>query len=194
MSAADPQGIRVALLVTSILEGLGIDHHLGGSYASSIHGIPRQTQDVDLVVDLPRASISTFLEALGVDFYADSESALRAVSAKSSFNVLHLDSGIKVDLFVRGDTPFDLAEFERAIKVEIASGDGDSQRVRVKSAEDTVLRKLQWYRLGGEQSDRQWTDVLGCLEAQKEALDRAYLVRWAEDLEILDLLERALQD
>jgi hypothetical protein len=108
--------------------------------------------------------------------------------------VLHLASGVKVDLFVRGESAFDLTEFDRARPIAI-HGEGDEVHyVRLKTAEDTILRKLLWYRLGGEQSDRQWGDVLGCLRGQESLIDRDYLDRWAKELQIEDLLSRALSE
>ena len=128
------------------------------------------------------------IAALGSDFYGDVASARRALAHRSSFNLLHLASGVKVDVFCLGDTAFDRSEFERAESTRLF-GD-DSVRIRVKTAEDIVLRKLQWYRLGGEVSDRQWSDVLGCLQAG--ARDLHYLRQWARELGLSDLLERAL--
>lgn len=193
MSPEHPQALWVALQVIGVLERLGIDYHLGGSYASSIHGVPRQTQDVDLVADLPTSLAVALVEGLGPDYYADAESALRAAKQRSSFNVLHLATGVKVDIFCLGDSAFDRAEFERARPAQLR-GLGRDVEVRIKSPEDTVLRKLAWFRSGGEVSDRQWGDVVGCLEAQGETLDRSYLERWAAELGVQDLLERAWTD
>lgn len=92
---------------------------------------------------------------------------------------------------VRGTDPFDLSEFDRASVIPI-QGTGEAPAlVRVKTVEDTILRKLQWYRLGGKQSDRQWTDILGCLRGQTATIDHDYLGRWARDLGVDDLLDRA---
>lgn len=188
MTPSQPEGLRVALRVIEIFESLGIAYHLGGSYASSIHGVPRQTQDVDLVADIGPEQIEPFIAALGADFYADAEPARRALAQRSSFNVLHLSSGVKVDVFCLGDSAFDRSEFERAELTPLY--DEPPRRIRVKTAEDTVLRKLEWYRIGGEISDRQWTDVIGCLRAGPRDLD--YMRRWARELDVADLLERAL--
>jgi len=189
LTPSHPEGLRVALRVIEIFDRLGIDYHLGGSYASSIHGVPRQTQDVDLVASFREEQIEPFVAALGSDFYADAESARAALARRSSFNILHLASGVKVDLFCLGDSAFDRSEFERA---ELVSLFGEPPaRIRVKTAEDIVLRKLLWYRLGGESSDRQWSDVVGCLEAGDR--DLHYLRHWAAELGLADLLERAMR-
>jgi hypothetical protein len=188
LTPTHPEGLRVALRVIGIFETLGIEYHLGGSYASSVHGVPRLTQDVDLVAKLAPEQIEPLVAALGGDFYADAEPARRALEQRSSFNVLHLASGVKVDIFCLGDSAFDRSEFERARPTRLY--DDEAVRIRVKTAEDIVLRKLQWYRMGGETSDRQWSDVLGCLGATARDID--YLRHWARDLGVADLLERAL--
>lgn len=190
MTPEHPEALRVALEVVGVLEELGISYHLGGSYASSIHGIPRQTQDIDLVVDLDGVSVNALLDRLPNDYYRDSVAAGEAVRRRASFNLIHLASGVKLDLFVVGDEPYDREELSRSREVRLPSAP-DCQ-LRVKSAEDTVLRKLQWFRLGGETSDRQWTDVLGVLRSQGQALDLDYLERWAKELGLEDLLERAV--
>lgn len=190
MSPELPESLDVVLRVIGVLEVLGIRYHLGGSYASSVHGIPRQTQDVDIVAEVPYEAIRDLVAELRGDFYVDESGAIRAVRERTSFQLVHLDSGIKVDIFVRGDSAFDLEEFSRHRPEPI--GPGQQRRLVVKSAEDTVLRKLQWFRMGGEVSERQWRDVLGVLRAQAGRLDRAYLERWASELGVRDLLERAL--
>lgn len=190
MTPSDPEGLRVAFLVLEALERLGVAYHLGGSYASAIHGIPRQTHDVDLVVDLRMERIHDLVQALAGEFYVDEMAVARAVRERASCNLVHHATGIKIDLFVKGASAFDVAEFER--KVAVRLGDDDPHEVFVKSAEDTLLRKLLWYRLGGEVSDRQWEDVRGILSVQAGRLDMAYVSNWAERLGIRDLLDRLL--
>jgi hypothetical protein len=185
------EALEVALQVVEVLDELGIRYELGGSLASSLHGVPRQTRDVDLVVDLPMSAVAPLVARLEKDFYVDADSARRAVNRRASFNLVHFASALKIDLFVQGTGVFDRIEFERRSPHSV----GDlSRSIMVSSAEDIVLRKLRWYRIGGEVSDRQWSDVQGVLKAQGERLDRDYLARWAENLEIDDLLERALAE
>lgn len=190
MTPTDPEGLRVALIVLEVLDRLGIPYHLGGSYASAIHGVPRQTQDVDLVVDLGKDRVGGLVQALAGDFYVDAEAVATAVRERASCNLVHLATGIKVDLFIKGTAAFDVAEFDRKVLVRL--GDEAPHEVFVKSAEDTLLRKLLWYRLGGEVSDRQWEDVRGILSVQAERLDLAYLRQWADRLAIRDLLDRLM--
>ena len=190
MSPEHPETLRVVFLVIDVLETLGIRYHLGGSFASSVHGLPRQTQGIDLVVDLDAANVDELVSRLGVAFHADGESARVAIREGGSFNLIHFESGLKVDLFPRGDDPFDHEEFSRGRPETVVA---DPERCAfVKSPEDTVLRKLRWYRDGGEVSERQWRDVLGVARTQGTRLDRSYLRRWARELGIEDLLLRAL--
>jgi hypothetical protein len=182
---------KIPLEVIDVLESLGVPYHVGGSFASSIHGIPRQTLDLDMVVDLPLSAVPAFVSRLEKDFYLDDEAIRRAIARHTRFNLIHLATGFKVDMFTPGPGGFDLSELARSVLFTI---DDPQRTVVVKSAEDTLLRKLQWYRLGGETSDRQWSDILGIVRIQGERLDLPYLRRWSESLEIADLLDRAFRD
>lgn len=183
--------LLAALRVIDVLEELGVRYHLGGSWASSIHGVPRQTRDLDIVVDLPHSLVPILVSHLQSEFYLDEERIRHAIQRHSSFNMIHLTTGFKIDVFLHGSGEFDRLEFERSRPQRITT---DQEReVVVKSPEDTLLRKLQWYRIGGETSERQWTDILGIVKEQGDRLDREYMGRWAEDLGVSDLLERALR-
>jgi hypothetical protein len=182
--------VAIALRVIEALEDLAVPYHVGGSFASSVHGFPRQTHDLDLVVDLPVSVVPLLVAKLESEFYLDTERIRQAIRRGSSFNLVHLTSGFKVDVFVSGRGAFDRSELSRAAPQHLAEDSpGD---VMVKSPEDTLLRKLQWYRLGGETSDRQWTDILGIIRTQGDRLDLEYLRNWAGTLEVEDLLDRAL--
>ena len=190
MTPGDPEALQVAFRVLEVLQRFGVSYHLGGSYASAIHGVPRQTHDVDLVVDLGPEHTAEIAHALDDEFYVSEEAVARAVAERSSVNLVHYSTGVKVDLFVKGSTAFDTSEFTRRILVRLR--DEPPQDIFVKSAEDTVLRKLHWFRLGGEVSDRQWQDVQGIVNVQGERLDVDYLTHWADLLGVRDLLDRVL--
>ncbi|NJL28358.1 MAG: hypothetical protein HC897_10955 [Thermoanaerobaculia bacterium] len=183
------ESLKAVLEVVELFEELEIPYHVGGSLASSVHGLPRQTNDLDLVADLPMAVAPILVLRLQERFYIDAESIRRAIQRRSSFNLVHLATGFKVDVFVAGRGRFDRMELARHGAHHL---EGLEREVVVKSAEDTVLRKLEWFRLGGEVSDRQWNDILGIVRTQGDRLDREYLREWAGNLGIDDLLERAL--
>ena len=182
--------IAVTLRVIEALVDLGVPYLIGGSLASAVHGVARATADADLVADLHLEHAEPLAQALGDAFYVDVEAIRDAIRHRSHFNVIHLETVFKVDVFVNKQRPFDQAQFERRAAQIVAT---DPERsVYVASAEDTVLTKLESYRLGNEVSDRQWRDVLGVLKVQGERLDAAYLRRWARALSVEDLLEKAL--
>jgi hypothetical protein len=192
MSRKLPSPLTVVLGVIDILEDLGARYHLGGSFASAIHGVPRQTMDADIVVDLDAGRVAQLVERMKNDFYVDPGVAAEAVARHGSFNAIHLASGFKVDFFVKGGSDFDETELARSELCEVVHDPPRS--VYVKTAEDTVLRKLQWYVSGGGISDRQWRDVLGVLMIGGDEIDRDYLREWADRLDLGQVLNRALSE
>ncbi|MCP3963705.1 MAG: hypothetical protein GY719_38200 [bacterium] len=182
--------LEVAYEVIEVLEGLQVPYHVGGSFASSLHGVPRQTHDLDLVVDLRPEKVPRLVDRLSGRFYIDADMIYGAIRREGSTNLLHLETGFKIDLFIRQPGPFDSSEFRRHGPQRLS--EDSSREVMVKSAEDTLLRKLQWYREGRMVSDRQWTDILGIVQTQGDRLDEDYLHYWAGELELDELLERAL--
>ncbi|MGH9840926.1 MAG: hypothetical protein ACREEM_19300 [Blastocatellia bacterium] len=186
-----PDSIRVSLLVTRILEKLGVEYLIGGSMASTIHGKPRLTNDVDLVADIKESQVESLVSALESDFYVDELALRRAIRERSSLNIIYLPTMFKADIYIwRGD---DWAQEQMRSRVEKPLIENDDSTVRQFSdAETTILQKLSWYRKGGEVSQKQWEDVIGVLQIQREALDSGYLRHWAAKLGVLDLLEKAL--
>jgi hypothetical protein len=183
---------EVVLRAVALLDELRIPYLIGGSLASSIYGTPRTTADVDVVI-APRSDQLEPLEtALRAEFYVSREAMEEAFRTRRSFNAIHLDSVQKIDFFMIGQQPFDVEEFSRRILHTLPGSEGAG--IAFKTAEDTVLRKLQWYRAGGERSEQQWRDVLGVLAVQSGRLDEAYMDRWANHLGVSDLLARARTD
>jgi len=189
---SDPDLLAALVPVLEALGNLGVRHFVGGSIASSAHGVARASVDADVVAELGPAHVAPLIAALRETYYVPEERIRDAVARRASFNVIHLDTMLKVDVFVSRDRPFDRRAFERSLPASIEGTGGAT--LPVSSAEDVVLAKLEWYRRGGEVSDRQWTDVQGVLRATAGALDLPYLRRGAAELGVGDLLHRALEE
>lgn len=186
------ENLRVVREVTTAFSTLGIPFAIGGSMASSLHGIPRFTQDADITVEPFPTREMDVAKSLGPDYYLSLDAMRQANRERSSFNVIHTSTGFKVDVFVRKDHPFAQEVMARRINRPLA--DHPNETVAVVSPEDIILLKLEWYRIGQEISDRQWGDVLGVLKVQEGRLDDAYMDRWAAELGIQDLLNRARRE
>ncbi|MCA9796780.1 MAG: hypothetical protein KC910_33450, partial [Candidatus Eremiobacteraeota bacterium] len=186
LAGMDP--FAIASRVTSVLEAHGIEYFLGGSIASTIHGEPRFTQDVDIVVRLKQEHVDLLLSRLEGEFYASQTGLQEAIKRRSSANLIHLETGFKIDLMISRERAFEASRFAR--KQLVVQG---VHQFQVATAEDIILVKLEWYRLGQETSDRQWRDVLTVLMTC-EGLDRSYLERWANELGVADLLARACRE
>lgn len=179
--------------VVEALESLGVPYHIGGSLASSAHGIARASLDVDLVAELGPEAAGPLVERLSSAYYLDEQSVREAAGSSGSFNLIHLDTMVKIDVFVPLPRAFD-REAQRRARAERLEDVPGSRTFLLKSPEDIILTKLEWFAQGGETSSRQWADVLGVLRVQAPVLDLGYLRRWADDLGVVSLLERALDE
>jgi hypothetical protein len=182
----------VILAIARILDHLGIAYMIGGSVASSVHGRLRTTQDADFVIDLSPGQIEPLMQSLAQDFYVSRDAMREAVRDRRSFNAIHTATSFKVDLFILGNTPYDVEAFGRRSLEKL--DDSSETRLVLSRPEDSVLHKLQWYRMGGEVSEQQWRDVLGVLQVQEGRLDEAYLDRWAAQLGVSDLLAKVRRE
>jgi hypothetical protein len=184
--------IEVTLRVTSVLERLGVPYLVGGSLASSLHGEPRLTQDVDVVADLQPQHVEPFVAALREEFYVDEPAVRDAVERRSTFNVIHLQTLFKADIFVAGHQRTTRRELERrqAYRLDLEP----PGEIVVASPEDIVVQKLHWYRLGDHVSGRQWHDAMGVLRVRGRELDLGYMRELAGEMSVGDLLARALQE
>ncbi len=173
--------------VISALERAGVPHMLVGSFASGIHGVPRSTLDIDLIIDPSVEALDRLLAILAdEEFYVDPEVARDELSRRGQFNIIDSSVGWKADCIYRKSRPFSFAEFARRTPITL-----QGIALFIASAEDTLLAKLEWAKLG--HSEQQLSDVRGIVEAQRESLDRAYIESWLDDLGVRDLWELVLR-
>lgn len=168
--------------IMALLDAAGIPFMVAGSFASTAHGMPRTTQDLDLVIDPPGpAAVDALVRAMTKEqYYVDADAARDAMSRRSMFNVIDLASGWKIDLIVCKDRPFSRSEFARRAPITLLG-----VPVFVASAEDTVVAKLEWSKLAGG-SERQRRDVAGILATVGDAVDRGYVERWVQQLNLAE--------
>ncbi len=191
MAAESDDAIGVALEVAHAIETVGGEYFIGGSVASSLQGEPRATNDIDIVLTLPLGRVEAFARELGDRYEVDLDMLRDALLRGRSCNIFFLPAVMKIDLFAIGADPYDEIEFARRRRVTVrASGEA----LFVKSPEDTVLRKLLWFRAGGGVSEKQWRDVVEVLRVSGGEMESAYLESWAARLDLVSLLAKARSD
>lgn len=169
------------------LEQAGIDYMIAGSVGSSLHGRPRATQDVDIVIVTNQTQLQFFIESLGDSYYVNEQAARDALQRCTMFNVIDVENGWKADLIIRKSRAFSHVEFDRRRRIELGE-----QRLWVVSPEDTILSKLEWTK--GRESEVQYGDALGVAIVHYGTLDQDYLVKWANELGVSESLERLLAE
>lgn len=188
----DPQELFTTLdALAQALDALGVTWAIGGSVASTVYGEPRSTNDVDVIAALDPRTAERLAALLGPAFYCDPISAADAARNRSSFNVIDTRGFIKVDVFVPAPGPLGAGQLARRRHIALTP---DAPALPILGPEDIVLQKLNWFRLGGGVSDRQWRDVLSVLRAQRGHLDDTYLDSTARAVDLDDLLRRARAD
>jgi hypothetical protein len=177
--------------VAEALEQLGVLYYIGGSVASSAYGIARSTLDVDMVSALRPEHIPHLVAALKDKYYISEDSIADAIRRKASFNLLHQETALKIDIFITKNRTYDQTAAKR-IRADTISVNKEAPQFYLLAPEDVVLTKLEWFHSGGQTSERQWNDILGVIKVQGAHIDIEYLRLWAGQLGVLDLLERAL--
>jgi hypothetical protein len=184
-----PNVVAAVTPVADALDALGVPYYLAGSVISSLHGVARATADVDVVAALGPPHAAALAEQLADEYYADADAITDAIRRRAMFNVIHLATMMKVDVYV-AFTAFDRSALSRH-RLDSLLGTPDARQFSVATAEDVILHKLSWFRDGGGVSERQWNDVVGVLRVQRD-LDLAFLRDWAARLNVTELFERAL--
>jgi hypothetical protein len=171
--------------LVAALDAAHVPYMVTGSFASSEHGVPRSTNDIDIVIDPSREALDTFLTLLPPDaYYVDADVARDALRRRTMFNVIDMASSWKADLVVRKNRPFSIEEIRRRIP-----GMVDGTPCVISTREDTILSKLEWEKASGG-SERQLDDVAGIIAVSGASLDRAYIDRWAAELGVAELWAR----
>jgi hypothetical protein len=189
---AETEEYLVLRQLTDALDDLNIVYAIGGSVASSVYGKVRFTQDADVTVTSFTDKAERLYNVLKENFYISKNAMYQAISNRSSFNVIHLKSAFKIDIFVQKDDDFHRQLFLRRKKVRL--DESIEHLFDIVSAEDIILLKLQWYQSAGCISERQWSDILGVLTVQSRALDMKYLKSCSEKLGLSDIFNRAIQE
>ena len=179
---------ELLLHVTRQFERLGVLYLVTGSVATVVYGEPRFTNDVDIVAALTRATARDLPEAFPApEYYLSEEAVEQALRNRSQFNIIHPTSGLKVDVMIWSDTPFNRGRMARARPISTAPG----VEVRFASPEDVILKKMEYYREGG--SEKHLRDIAGVLRVTS-AIDREYLAQWAQELGVEEIWQRILID
>ncbi len=190
MILAEP--VQIIRQIAQEFDRLEIKYFVGGSLASSLHGIPRATHDVDIIADIKEDHIPFLVKALESDFYIDTDMIQEAIQHRSLFNVIHLNTMFKVDVFILKTDKVSQKEMVRREQYQIT--DDPLHTLYLASAEDVILHKLYWFQLGDRVSERQWHDVIGVIQVQYETLDYHYLEQTAQNLRVDELLHQALKE
>jgi hypothetical protein len=190
MVLAEP--VQITQQIAKVFDRLNIRYFVGGSLASSLHGVPRATQDVDIIADIKNEHIPQLVKAFVTEFYIDAEMIRDAIQQQTSFNIIHLATMFKVDIFILKSDEISLEEMARRKQYQIS--DSPRQMLFLASAEDIVIHKLYWFQLGGGVSERQWNDVLGVIRVQHDKLDNSYLEHAAHQRGVTALLQKAITE
>lgn len=178
--------------VIDCFDALGIAYYIGGSVASSAYGMARATMDVDLIAHVELSQVDRLVRSLEADYYVSAEMIKDAIHRRVSFNLIHLKTMVKIDVFIAKDQPYDSQALARRRPDTL--DEESSRKFYLSSPEDAVLSKLQWYETGGRGSDQQWKDIIGVLKVQGGKLDLEYLKYWTSKLNLSELLNRSFDD
>ncbi len=188
----NPDIITALTPVIQAFNKLGILYYISGSVASSVYGIARATLDVDMVSNLTPLQVKPLIKLLEKSYYIEEKMIESALRRHSSFNLIHLDTMLKIDIFILKQRDYDKSAFERK-KIDTLDISEKTPKIYIASPEDIILSKLEWFEKGGEVSEKQWNDILGIFKVQQNLLDMKYLRHWASELKLTDLLKKAIE-
>jgi hypothetical protein len=178
---------EVLQFVIEKLEKHNIEHMVTGSFASNFYGVPRTTYDADIVISTDYERLKKFADEIKNEFYIDLDMIQEALSHNSIFNIIHYETGFKIDFIIRKEGQYYQNEFERRKAYKIGN-----KSIYFTSPEDTIISKLIWSKESN--SEKQFRDAVGVAKIQKETLDFEYLKFWADKMDVKDLLNKLLNE
>ncbi len=179
--------------VINAFNRLNIPYYIGGSIASSLFGIARATMDIDVVAHIAREQVHSLVDMLHTEYYIDEQMIENAINNTSSFNLIHLDTMIKIDVFAHKQEPYHQSALSRK-SLDLLVDDNQDSSLYFSSPEDIILSKLQWYEMDDRVPERQWMDIIGVIKVQGDSLNKDYLNQWSKPLGLHDLLKQAYSD
>lgn len=175
-------------IVVEVLERLQIPYLITGSVASMAYGEPRLTNDIDIVTEIRPQHINDLLAAFPApEYYLNEEIIREAIQIPGQFNIIHPASGLKIDMIIRQNTPFDQSRFARRKRLRPAK----DYEADFAAPEDVILKKMEFYKEGG--SEKHLRDITGILRISRDEVDRQYIARWAERLGVTEIWEAILR-
>lgn len=170
------------------MERIGVRYFITGSQATIAFGEPRFTNDIDVVLDLDPSQLDSFCDGFPEnEFYLSRDAACQALNERGMFNIIHPSSGLKIDVVISEQSPFDLLRFQRGIRIPIS----DDCEAVFTSPEDIVVMKMRWHSMGG--GERHLDDIAGILRVRGDKLDRKYIAEQAGRLQVLDIWQAILE-
>jgi hypothetical protein len=170
--------------IVGVFEDLNIPYLVTGSVASMAYGEPRLTNDIDVVAEIGEQHVKDMIDSFPEQEFYISESMIRdAIRRGGQFNIIHPSSGLKVDVIIKHDTPFDNSRFGRAKRLY----PGESYRADFAAPEDVIIKKMEYYKLGG--SEKHLRDITGILKISGASVDRQYVSKWASRLNLEEIWE-----
>jgi hypothetical protein len=175
-------------VVANVFETLGLRYFVTGSTVTIFFGEPRFTNDIDIVVNLPESQVIEFCRQFPKnEFYVSEVAAREAVVRKTQFNIVHPASGLKVDVIIPQENPYNQSRFSRARRVKA----GDDLEPYFASPEDAIIKKLEFYREG--RSEKHVRDIVGVLKTNTARIDADYISRWVEQMGLADIWSEILK-
>lgn len=171
-------------IIIEALDRLHIPYLVTGSVAAMAYGEPRLTNDIDIIADVKESHIPGLLDAFPAEEYYISDDMIReAIRYQGQFNIIHPSSGLKVDIIIRTNSPFDISRFRRVRRIQPAA----TYEADFSSPEDVIIKKMEFYKMGG--SEKHLRDITGILKVSGHEVDMQYIADWAARLGLIEIWE-----